>query len=107
MRQTVGAPPARPVIRNEDRVRAGSSLRPSPERSSSERRVVTRTQSPSSMPYFAASAGWISQLRLGILFHQRTDAPRLRAGQIVADDASGGQEKGYSLSTGSPLRAIR
>ena len=46
------------------------------------RRVVTLTQSLSSMPSFAASRGWISSLRLRILLDERPDAAGLRPGEI-------------------------
>ena len=55
------------------------------------RRVVTVTQSPSAIPCCSASRGWISSLRLGILIDQRADAPRLRAREILAHHAAGGQ----------------
>ena len=65
------------------------------------RRDSTVTQSPSSMP------SWLGQLRvhldarLGVLIHQRPDAPRLRAGQELADHAARGQDERESSSTSS------
>ncbi len=46
--------------------------------------------------------------RLGILLDQRTDAPRLRAGEELADDAAGGQDHrklGIDVFRGRPYSA--
>ena len=58
------------------------------------RRVVTVTQSPSLMPCCSARRGMDLHARLGVLIHQRADAARLRAGEILAHHAAGGEVDG-------------
>ena len=81
-----------PVIRNEDRVGAdrrhdlARSVQ-SPRRDSSRRPVAVGDAELLGQPRMHLDA------RLGILVHQRADAPRLRAGQELADDAAGRQDE--------------
>ena len=56
------------------------------------RRDSTVTQSPSAMPQLLGQLRVHLDARLGVLVDQRADAPRLGAGQELADDAAGGQD---------------
>ena len=40
--------------------------------------------------------------RLGVLIDERADSPGLRPGQVLADDAAGGEAQGDSSDSGSP-----
>ncbi len=56
----------------------------------SSRRVVTVTQSPSFIPYCIGEARMKFRARFWILIDQSSDAPRLRARQILTYHSSSG-----------------
>ena len=59
---------------------------------SAPRRLSTRTKSPSAMPSSLGEPRVDLAVRLGRLVHQRADAPRLRAGEVVRDHPAGGED---------------
>ena len=66
------------------------------------RRETTRTSSRSVMPRLGGELRVNLQRGSGYCCDERADATRLRAAEVLRDDAAGGEDDGYSASTTSP-----